>query len=304
MAARAAARVARPIGKYACTGMPANFHSGNRRTSAGLQLAAACPAAGRGDAESRRGGGNGPFVLIGREMRFELNLGLLAVSFESPGRRDRGGRACDDAVPDKLVGCLRSPVASEVFRRRDGDTRDHGDELRGGCRVRQSAEPYGDVDRVPDEIVPPVAQLKLDTQVRVPLGECGEARYHVADAESWSACSSVRARAVRRPRERCAPPHPSAARIGSIRARNSPPASVGTTARVVRDNSLTPSSASRSATMREAWDWDRPHSRAAAEKLPRRATRGIEAEGEMILDQLHRLPTRRGGQLPRSIDVF
>ncbi len=64
-----------------------------------------------------------------------------------------------------------------------------------------------------------------------------------------------------------------AARIGSIRARNSPPASVGTTARVVRDSSLTPSSVSMSATIREAWDCDNPHSRAAAEKLPRRATR-------------------------------
>jgi hypothetical protein len=52
-----------------------------------------------------------------------------------------------------------------------------------------------------------------------------------------------------------------------------PPASVGTTARVVRDSSLTPSSASRSAMAREACDCDSPHSRAAAEKLPSRATR-------------------------------
>ena len=64
-----------------------------------------------------------------------------------------------------------------------------------------------------------------------------------------------------------------AARIGSIRARNSRPASVGTTARVVRDNSRAPRLASSSAIIRDTWDCVRPASRAAAEKLPKRATR-------------------------------
>src|SRR5712671_1561045 len=60
---------------------------------------------------------------------------------------------------------------------------------------------------------------------------------------------------------------------GLTRARNSAPASVNATARVVRERSRTPRSVSSSAMIRETWDCERPHSRAAAEKLPSLATR-------------------------------
>ena len=73
----------------------------------------------------------------------------------------------------------------------------------------------------------------------------------------------------------------SASRIGSMRARNSEPVSVGTTARVVRDSRRTPRSDSRSAMIRDACDCDSPHSRAAAEKLPRRATRVYSFSAKM-----------------------
>ncbi len=87
-----------------------------------------------------------------------------------------------------------------------------------------------------------------------------------------------------------------AIRIGSIRARNSDPASVGVTIRVVRVSSRAPRSPSRSAMMREAWDCDRPHSRAAAEKLPSRATRvkSLREKTSFIVGPY------RGGQRPPS----
>ncbi len=64
-----------------------------------------------------------------------------------------------------------------------------------------------------------------------------------------------------------------AASTASIRSRNSSPESVNLTARVVRERSLAPRSASRSEMIRETCDCERSHSRAATEKLPSRATR-------------------------------
>ena len=78
-----------------------------------------------------------------------------------------------------------------------------------------------------------------------------------------------------------------------MRERNSTPASVGTTARVLRESNRVPRSASRSAMIRDAWDCDNPHSRAAAEKLPSRATRVYSLRADMSFTSSAYKPQRR-----------
>ena len=75
-------------------------------------------------------------------------------------------------------------MALEVLRGGHDDSRDRGNELRGRARVRQPPEPYRHIHGVPDEVLPPVPELKMDMKIRVSLYEGGEARYHVAYAKA------------------------------------------------------------------------------------------------------------------------
>jgi len=196
-------------------------------------------AARRGDAEAGHRRSDGALVLVCREVRFEWYHRLLSVSLKHPCRRHRRSCAADNSMLNEFVGRHRNAMAYEIIGRGHDHARDCRDELgrrRFGCKAANVAR--GVTVRMPKL----VGMLIRNTPR--------------SSAPSRTLCSASS----------------SAARIGSMRARKSAPASVGTTARVRRERSRVPRSVSRSA-MREALDCERPHSRAAAEKLPSLATR-------------------------------
>src|ERR1700676_3127811 len=149
-----------------------------------FEFAPACPAARRGDTETCYRRRDGAFVLVGREMRLELEGRYLAVSFESPCRRYSSGRPSDDTVPTKVLGSIGRAMAREVVRRSHDDARDRGDAPCRPGRIGKAAKSYGDVHGVPDDVMAPVPHLKLDMQIGVALGERSETWNDIADAEA------------------------------------------------------------------------------------------------------------------------
>src|SRR5882757_3347666 len=98
---------------------------------------------------------------------------FLSVALEHPGGRNRGGRAADDPMSNELGWRRRNAMALEIIGRGNDNARDCRYEL--GCRgrIHQATEANSDLYGVPDEILPPVLQEKLDMEVRVASRERG-----------------------------------------------------------------------------------------------------------------------------------
>jgi hypothetical protein len=197
---------------------------------------------------------------------------LFSVALEHPGRRNRGGGAADDPMLNELGWRRRNAMAFEIIGRGNDNSRDCRDEL--GCRgrIHQATEVNSDVDSFPDEILPPVLEKKLDMEVRVARRERGPTGDHSANAEArrhahpqqatnFAALANALFSLIERGEDRLHPCEKRGARLGGHNgargSRKQPGAEV---ALEIGDDA-------RGLGLR------RPHSRAAAEKLPSLATR-------------------------------